>query len=45
MARRQTRKALSTAGQVARVAGKAALVTGLAAAAQATAREVARRRR
>jgi hypothetical protein len=44
VARRKMRKALANAGDVAKIAGKAALATGLTVAVQTTAREIARRR-
>ena len=44
VARRKVRKALTNAGEVAKIAGKAALATGLTVALQTGAREIARRR-
>jgi hypothetical protein len=44
MVRRKVRKTLSNAREVAKIAGKAALATGLTVAVQTTAREIARRR-
>ena len=44
VARRKMRKALTNAGEVAKIAGKAALATGLTVALQTGAREIARRR-
>ena len=42
--RRKVRNAMASAGEVAKIAGKAALATGLTVAVQTTAREIARRR-